>query len=114
MLAFVEDQHGGARGVAAQVYKELTGYYGFSARAAETYAIHAEQDESHGGNQIDAVRRFATDDETQEKVRQAVMLGVNAFNFEWDGHVQAMTGQRQFWGGAQPLRLRQPRVSLRR
>src|ERR671939_722455 len=72
MLSFVEDQHGGANGVAAHVYRELTGYYGFSHRAAETYAIHAEQDEGHGGRQIDAIRRFATDTQTQEKVRRAV------------------------------------------
>jgi pyrroloquinoline quinone (PQQ) biosynthesis protein C len=112
LLSFVEDQHGGANGVAAQVYRELTGHYGFSKRAAETYAIHAEQDEGHGGRQIDAIRRFATDDETQAKVRQAVRLGTNAFNFEWDGHVQAMTGRRDFWSGVGDLNLRQPRVAL--
>ena len=112
LLSFVEDQHGGANGVAAKVYKEMTGFYGFSPRAAETYYIHAEQDEGHGGRQIDAIRRFATDDATQERVRQAVRLGVTAFNFEWDGHVQAMTGQREFWSGVGPLNLRQPRVKL--
>src|SRR5262249_47241196 len=69
LLSFVEDQHGGAGGVAAHVYKELIGYYGFSERAAETYHLHAEQDEGHGGRQIDALRRFATDDATQDKVR---------------------------------------------
>jgi pyrroloquinoline quinone (PQQ) biosynthesis protein C len=114
LLSFVEDQHGGANGVAAHVYRELTGYYGFSERAAETYAIHAEQDEGHGGRQIDAIRRFATDTQTQEKVRRAVQLGVNAFNFEWDGHVQAMTGQRNYWSGRAGLTLRQPRVTLER
>jgi pyrroloquinoline quinone (PQQ) biosynthesis protein C len=114
LLSFVEDQHGGANGVAAQCYRELTGFYGFSRRAAETYYIHAEQDEGHGGRQIEAIRRFATDDETQEKVRRAVQLGVNAFNFEWDGHVQAMTGQREFWSGSGALALRQPRAMLRR
>src|SRR5437660_3376798 len=69
LLSFVEDQHGGTHGVAAHVYRELTGYYGFSHRAAETYAIHAEQDEGHGGRQIEAIRRYATDDETQDKIR---------------------------------------------
>jgi pyrroloquinoline quinone (PQQ) biosynthesis protein C len=113
LLSFVEDQHGGANGVAAHVYGELTGYYGFSARAAETYHIHAEQDEGHGGRQIDAIRRFATDDGMQDKVRRAVQLGINAFNFEWDGHVQAMTGIREHWAGVSPLALRQPRVALR-
>ena len=112
LLSFVEDQHGGRNGVAAHVYRELTGYYGFSHRAAETYAIHAEQDEGHGGRQIEAIRRFATDDATQEKVRQAVRLGVTAFNFEWDGHVQAMTDKRDFWSGVGALDLRQPRVKL--
>src|SRR5438552_657777 len=114
LLSFVEDQHGGANGVAAHVYRELTGHYGFSHRAAETYAIHAEQDEGHGGRQIDAIRQFATDDATQEKVRIAVQLGVSAFNFEWDGHVQAMTGLRDHWTGITPLTLRQPRIALRR
>jgi pyrroloquinoline quinone (PQQ) biosynthesis protein C len=114
LLAFVEDQHGGANGVAAQVYKEMVGYYGFSPRAAETYQLHAEQDEGHGGRQIDAIRQFATTDELQEKVRRAVQLGVSAFNFEWDGHVQAMTGRREHWPGAGALSLRQPRVALPR
>ena len=106
LLSFVEDQHGGAAGVAASVYRAMTDYYGFSARAAETYHIHAEQDEGHGGRQIDALRRFAVTDESQEKVRRAVQLGVNAFNFEWDGHVQAMTGQREYWSGVAGLTLR--------
>src|SRR5947208_1145260 len=108
LLSFVEDQHGGASGVAAQVYRSLIGHYGFSPRAAETYHIHAEQDEGHGGRQIDAIRRFAVTDSLQEKVRQAVQLGVNAFNFEWDGHVQAMTGVREHWAGVGALALRQP------
>ena len=112
LLAFVEDQHGGANGVAAHVYKEMVGYYGFSRHAAETYQLHAEQDEGHGGRQIDAIRRFATDDETQDRIRAAVQLGVCAFNFEWDGHVQAMTGRREHWSGVGDLRLRQPRIAL--
>jgi pyrroloquinoline quinone (PQQ) biosynthesis protein C len=112
LLSFVEDQHGGANGVAARVYKELTGHYGFSERAAETYYIHAEQDEGHGGRQIEAIRRYATDEEIQERVRRAVKLGVNAFNLEWDGHVQAMTGQREFWRGTRPMSLQQPHVTL--
>src|SRR5438067_12200570 len=114
LLAFVEDQHGGANGVAARVYREMVGYYGFSPRAAETYHLHAEQDEGHGGRQIEAIRQFATSDEMQDKVRQAVQLGVSAFNFEWDGHVQAMTGRREHWSGVGALRLRQPRVALPR
>src|ERR1700730_322621 len=114
LLSFVEDQHGGANGCAAAVYRELTGHYGFSPRAAETYYIHAEQDEGHGGRQIDAIRRFAIDDETQDRVRRAVQLGVSAFNFEWDGHVQAMTGSREHWGGVGSLNLLQPRIALPR
>ncbi len=112
LLTFVEDQHGGKNGVAAQVYRELTGYYGFSVRAAETYLIHAEQDEGHGGRQIEALRRFATDEESQERVRRAVKLGVTAFNLEWDGHVQAMTRERTFWPGAGPLKMTQPTPRL--
>jgi pyrroloquinoline quinone (PQQ) biosynthesis protein C len=90
----------------------LTGYYGFSERAAETYKLHAEQDVGHGKRQIELIRRYATDQETQEKIRRAVKLGVTAFTLEWDGHVQAMTGQREFWSGTAPLRLRQPHVRL--
>ncbi len=44
LLSFTESQHGGPDRVAAQVYRELIGYYGFSERAAETYQLHAEQD----------------------------------------------------------------------
>ncbi len=112
LLSFVESQLGGPGGVSDKVYRELTGHYGFSERAAETYKLHAEQDEGHGGRQIDVVRRYATDPETQEKVRRAVKLGLTAFTLEWDGHVQAMTGKREFWSGAQPLGLRQPQVRL--
>lgn len=112
LLSFVESQLGGSGGVSDKVYRELTGYYGFSERAAETYRLHAEQDEGHGGRQIDVIRRFAADPETQEKVRRAVKLGLTAFTLEWDGHVQAMTDRREFWSGAQPLSLRQPQVRL--
>jgi pyrroloquinoline quinone (PQQ) biosynthesis protein C len=112
MLAFVESQHGGPDGVAAKVYRELTGYYAFSARAAETYRMHAEQDVGHGARQIEVLRRYAGDPETQEKIRRAVKLGINAFTLEWDGHVQAMTGQREFWPGVKPLTLRHPKVRL--
>jgi pyrroloquinoline quinone (PQQ) biosynthesis protein C len=112
MLAFVESQHGGPNGVASQVYRELTGYYGFSPRAAETYHLHAEQDVGHGSRQIDILRQYATDPETQERVRQAAKLGITAFTLEWDGHVQAITGKREFWAGTGPLNLRQPQVRL--
>jgi pyrroloquinoline quinone (PQQ) biosynthesis protein C len=112
LLSFVESQLGGPNGVSAKVYRELTGHYGFSERAAETYRLHAEQDVGHGERQIDAIRRFATGPETQERIRRAVKLGLTAFCLEWDGHVQAMTGKREFWSGIAPLRLSQPLVRL--
>ncbi len=112
LLSFVESQLGGPDRVSAKVYRELTGYYGFSGRAAETYQLHAEQDVGHGARQIEVIRRYATEPETQEKVRRAVKLGLTAFTLEWDGHVQAMTGKREFWSGTAPLRLRQPEVRL--
>ena len=112
MLAFVESQHGGPDGVASRVYRELTGHYGFSERAAETYRIHAVQDVGHGARQIEALRRFGADEETRERIRRAVKLGVTAFTLEWDGHVQAMTGRREFWSGTAPLHLQQPEVRL--
>ena len=112
LLAFVEAMHGGPDGAAARVHRELVGHYGFSRRAAETYEIHAEQDTGHGDRQIAAIRAHATDEGTQERVRRAVKLGVEAFNFEWDGHVQAMTGKRDYWTGKAPLRLAAPAVRL--
>jgi pyrroloquinoline quinone (PQQ) biosynthesis protein C len=111
-ISFQESQHGSPEGVAAGVYKALTGHYGFSERAAETYAIHAEQDVGHGGRQIDAIRKYARDAETQERVRRAVKLGVTGYTLEWDGHVQAMTGKREFWSGVNPLHLEQLAVKL--
>jgi pyrroloquinoline quinone (PQQ) biosynthesis protein C len=104
-ISFQESQHGSAEGVAARVYRELTGFYGFSPRAAETYAVHADQDVGHGGRQIAAIHRYARNAETQEKVRRAVKLGVTAYTLEWDGHVQAMTSRREFWTGVGPLHL---------
>jgi pyrroloquinoline quinone (PQQ) biosynthesis protein C len=112
MLAFVESQLGGTDKVSDKVYRELTGYYGFSPRAAETYRLHAQQDEGHGQRQIDAIRLLAKDSDTQDKVRAAVKLGLTAFTLEWDGHVQAMTGKREFWSGVEDLQLRQPTVRL--
>jgi pyrroloquinoline quinone (PQQ) biosynthesis protein C len=112
MLAFVESQLGGADKVSGKVYRELTEHYGFSPRAAETYRLHAQQDEGHGQRQIEAIRLLANDAETQDKVRAAVKLGLTAFTLEWDGHVQAMTGKREFWSGVADLSLRQPTVRL--
>ena len=67
-------------------------------------------DVRHGARQIELIARLATDEETQERVRRAVRLGLEAWNLEWDGHVQAMTGKREYWAGLRPLSLRQPRV----
>src|SRR5437899_8442091 len=114
MLAFVESMHGGANGAAASIYPHLIGHYGFPPRAAETYFIHAEQDVGHGSRQIDLLRSFATDAETQERIRRAVKLGLTAYTLEWDGHVQAMTGRREFWHGTGQLSLRAPTVRLAR
>ena len=99
MLAFVEAQHGGTEGAAGIAYPEFIGHYGFSDRAAETYKIHAEQDVNHGARQIELIAKLAIDDDTQDRVRRAVKLGIEAWNFEWDGHVQAITGKREFWAG---------------
>ncbi len=112
MLAFVESQHGGPDGAAALAYPELIGHYGFSEFAAETYQIHAEQDVAHGSRQVAMIRELATDDETQEKVRRAVALGIEAWNLEWDGHVQAITGKREVWDSGKRITLRQPAVRL--
>ena len=112
LLSFVEAMHGGPDGAAAGMFEALTKHYGFSRKAAATYELHAEQDTGHGERQIDAIRRFARDEETQRKVRAAVKLGLNAFNFEWDGHVQAMTGKREYWSGRAPLRLDVPAFKL--
>jgi pyrroloquinoline quinone (PQQ) biosynthesis protein C len=112
MLAFVESQLGGEGKISEKVFRELTGYYGFSARAAATYELHAAQDEGHGSRQIDAIRMLATDEATRARVRAAVKLGLTAFTLEWDGHVQAMTGKREFWSGVADLNLRQPTVRL--
>jgi pyrroloquinoline quinone (PQQ) biosynthesis protein C len=111
MLSLVEAQHAV---VAAKVYRELTGFYGFSERAAETYLIHGEQDVAHGARQIEVIRSCATDAETQERVKRAVKLGLTAYTLEWDGHVQAMTGRREFWSGKGTVQLDQPAVRLTR
>lgn len=112
MLAFVESQLGGEGKISEKVFRELTGYYGFSAHAAATYELHAAQDEGHGSRQIDTVRMLAADEATRDKVRNAVKLGLTAFTLEWDGHVQAMTGKREFWSGVADLNLRQPKVTI--
>src|SRR5919109_5555145 len=62
MLVFVESQLGGTGKISEKVYRELIGHYGFSPRAAETYKLHAAQDEGHGSRQIDAIKLLAIDD----------------------------------------------------
>ena len=115
LLAFVESMHGGPDGAAARVFKELIGHYGFPREAAATYELHAEQDTGHGASQIAVLHEHARDEATQEKVRRAVRLGCEAFNFEWDGHVQAMTAKRDsYWSGKAPLKLVHPEVRLPR
>jgi len=112
-LAFTEAQQGGPGGVAEKLYAELRGHYGFSEYAAENYKVHAVEDAGHGGRQIDAIRDAATTEEAQAKLRHAVKLGLTAFALEWDGHVQAMTGSREFWPGVAPLELKLPKVRFR-
>src|SRR5437667_156384 len=107
-LAFTEAQQGGRGGVAEKLYAELTGYYGFSERAAEGYRVHAVEDAGHGQSQIDALRDAALDEDAQARIRHAVKVGLTAFTLEWDGHVQAMTGRREWWTGPAPLELRLP------
>ena len=112
-LAFTEAQQGGPGGVAEKLYAELRGHYGFSEHAAENYKVHAVEDVGHGGRQIDAIREWATTDDWQARLLHAVKLGLTAFTLEWDGHVQAMTGQREFWPGVAPLSLELPQVHFR-
>lgn len=112
MLALVESMHGGEDGAAGLVYPELVGHYGFSKHAAETYQIHAVQDVGHGGRQVELLRRFATTAEMQRRVRHAVRVGLEAWNLEWDGHMQAITRQREYWGGVAGLPFAQPTVRL--
>jgi pyrroloquinoline quinone (PQQ) biosynthesis protein C len=104
-LAFTEAQQGGPGGVAERVHAALVGHYGFSEHAAENYQVHAVEDAGHGGRQIDAIAQWATTDDWQARLRHAAKLGLTAFTLEWDGHVQAMTGKREFWAGVAPLNL---------
>jgi len=109
-LAFTEAQQGGPGGVAEKLYAELIGHYGFSEYGAENYRVHAIEDVGHGGRQIDQLRQWATTPEWQARIRHAVKLGLTAFTLEWDGHVQAMTGRREWWAGLSPLQLELPPV----
>ncbi len=101
MLSLPEYQNGGATGVASQVYKALTKHYGFSEYAAETFKVHAHDDVAHGSTQIELlVKKVGEKPELQEKILRAARFGINAFNFEWDGHYQAATKRRSFWEGS--------------
>lgn len=100
MLSLPEYQNGGATGVAAQVYKALTKHYGFSDYATETFRVHAQDDVAHGSSQIELlVKRVDEKPKLEEKILRAAKFGINAFNFEWDGHYQAAMKRRCFWEG---------------
>ena len=111
MLAFVESQLGGAGKVSEKVYRELTGHYG-SHRAAETYSLHAEEDEGHGTRQIDAIRLLANDTETQDKVRAAVKSGLRCLHFRVGRPRPGNDREREFWSGVTGLSYARPPVRL--
>ncbi len=100
MCSLPEYQNGGENGVAGQVYKALVGHYGFSNYAAETFRVHALDDVAHGSTQISLLeKRVKEIPDLEDKLLRAAKFGVNAFNFEWDGHLQAATNSRVFWLG---------------
>ena len=112
LLSFVEAMHGGRRARRRACTRRSPAITASRSAPPRRYELHAEQDTGHGDRQIEAIRRFARDEETQRKVRAAVKLGLNAFNFEWDGHVQAMTGKREYWSGRAPIKLDVPTFKL--
>ena len=82
-VKFRGEPAGGPDRVSSKVYRELTGHYGFSPRAAGDQAALESGTSGHGERQIEVIRRYAVDADTQEKVRRAVKLGVTAFTLEW-------------------------------
>jgi len=93
LMSLPEYQNGGQKGVAAQVYEKLTKHYEFSEYAAETFKVHAYADVHHGEKQIlFLARKVEQDNSLKERILQAASFGIVAFNFEWDGHYQAATG----------------------
>ncbi len=101
LMSLPEYQNGGDNGVAAQVHKALTEWYRFSEYAAETFCVHAKEDVKHGERQISfLMERCSRDESLREKILRAARFGVVAFNYEWDGHYQAATGQlHTHWQG---------------
>lgn len=85
----------------AAMYKTLSGKYGFSDYAIETYAVHSEADIGHGDIQLSLLAdKVEADPSLKPSILRAMEFGVNAFNFEWDGHYQAVLGRDHFhWDG---------------
>jgi len=98
MMSLPELQNGP---VSAAMYRALKDIYHFDDYAIETYSVHSEADVGHGDRQLSLLAdKLTARPELKPEILRAMRFGVIAFNFEWDGHYQAATGQKHFhWTG---------------
>jgi len=101
MMSLPELQNGP---ISAEMYKALREIYGFDHYTAETYSVHSEADIGHGEVQLALLAdKVGETPELKPVVLRAMRFGVNAFNFEWDGHFQALSGDEHYhWKGVTP------------
>ncbi len=98
MMSLPELQNGP---ISAEIYKALRDVYHYADYAIETYSVHSEADVGHGEVQLGLLAaKVEEKPELKPSILRAMRYGVNAFNFEWDGHYQAVTGQEHYhWPG---------------
>jgi len=98
MLSLPELQNGP---VSAEMYKALRDIYHYDDYAIETYSVHSEADVGHGEVQLGLLATKVEErPELKPSILRAMRYGINAFNFEWDGHYQAATGRQHYhWPG---------------
>lgn len=102
MMSLPELQNGP---ISAAAHKALQKHYNFSDYAIETYSVHSEADIGHGEVQLALLAaKVEAQPELEQSILRAMRFGVVAFNFEWDGHYQALSGNEHFyWQGTGQL-----------
>lgn len=98
MLSLPELQNGP---ISAEMYRALRDIYRYDDYAIETYSVHSEADVGHGEAQLALLAaKVEETPELKPSILRAMRFGVNAFNFEWDGHFQAASNEPHYhWPG---------------
>ena len=84
--------------LAPEIYAAYTTIYGFTPEAAETYALHEAQDQTHASRALDALGD-AIESVGWELLDTSVRDAFVATSLHYDGMLQAAIGTTAYWDG---------------